>query len=171
MRVGKRGKQAGMGWMGFASREGSPHPEGDGMRWFSLHRDCVCYKSGVGSQIFDFLGFFRLWTVENVVVTGFQLLPGQGINAAQYGVHAVVCAFSRRTSGKKMLFKENYCIAYQLKTKVFCPANHGEALSCQSQGKCFPCTSARLWGFSFSQTSIELVYIYIYYIYCVYIYI
>lgn len=31
-----------------------------------------------------------------------------------------------------MPFKENYCIASQLKTKVFCPVNHGEALSCQS---------------------------------------
>lgn len=43
-----------------------------------------------------------------------------------------------------MPFKENYCIAYRLKTKVFCPVNHVEALSCQSQGRRFLFTSARL---------------------------
>jgi len=43
-----------------------------------------------------------------------------------------------------MPFKENYCVAYQLKTKVFCPINRLEALCCQSQGKCLLFPSARL---------------------------
>lgn len=68
--------------MGFAFREGSPHPEGDGVRCPCLHRDCVCYRSGAGSQIFDFLVFFRLWTMENVVVIGFQP-PPQGRGSIQ----------------------------------------------------------------------------------------
>lgn len=110
-------------------------------------------------HVFDLLGFFRLWTIENAVVIGFQPPhPGGGSIQLNMGVRLVVSAFSRKTWREKMPFKENYCIAYQLKTKVFCPVNHLEALSCQSQGRCLLFTSARLCtdplSPSFKQTSI-----------------
>lgn len=96
-------------------------------------------------HVFDLLWFFRLWTIENTVVIGFQPpCPGRGSIQLNMGVRLAVRAFSRKTWGEKMPFKENYCIVYQLKTKVFCPVNHLEALSCQSQGKYLLFTSARL---------------------------
>lgn len=96
-------------------------------------------------RVFGLFGFFRLWAVENMMIIGRQPpRVARGSIRLRAGVHLVVCAFSRKTWGEKMPLKENYCIAYRLKTKVFCPVNHLEALSRQSRGRCLLFTAARL---------------------------
>lgn len=131
VRAGRRGKQAGMDGICFQGR--LPSPRG----WWgetSLFAQGLCLL-----QEWRWLSNIWFSCVLQALDHGKRggrwlsaSSPGQGINTAQYGVQPVVCAFSRRTWGEKMMFKENYCIAYQLKTKVFCPVNHREALSCQS---------------------------------------
>lgn len=79
---------------------------------------CMVIVSVTGARlalkhIFGLFGFFRLWTVENVMIIGCQLpRVAQGSIRLRAGVHPVVCAFSRKTWGEKMPLKENYCIAY-----------------------------------------------------------
>lgn len=54
-------------------------------------------------HVFDLLGFFRLWTIENAMVIGLQpLRPGRGSIQLNMGVCLAVCAFSRKTWGEKM---------------------------------------------------------------------
>lgn len=139
----ERGKWAG-NVIGFAVREGSPYPEclGFDVPWYHamlLLPICIAAVSVVGAglalkHVLDLLGFFALWSIADMVVMGFRPPAWAGINTAHTGFLCGLC-FSRKTWGEKMPFKENYCIAYQLKTKVFCPVNHLEALSCQS-GDC-----------------------------------
>lgn len=84
MRAGKGGNQAGMDRICFQGR-GSVHPEGDGVRC-SVCTGIVSVTGVVlALKYLIFLGFFRLWTMENVVVIGFQP-PPQGRGSIQLNV-------------------------------------------------------------------------------------